>query len=101
MLLRNGFSCRGASFCNFLSIVLIVDLWFRSLFVIPLGCGSGFYRATLRTPKVLVLSPYSLWLLLFMKNALLSTSENHFFLISSKKQTDCCVLWKQMLIFVP
>ncbi len=54
-LLQEGYRRRCASFCNFLSIVLIVDLWFRSLFVIPLGCGRGFYRATLRTPKVLVL----------------------------------------------
>lgn len=54
-LLQEGYRRRCASFCNFLSIVLIVDLWFRSLFVIPLGCVRGFYRATLRTPKVLVL----------------------------------------------
>lgn len=53
--MQEGYRRRCASFCNFLSIVLIVDLWFRSLFVIPLGCVRGFYRATLRTPKVLVL----------------------------------------------
>ena len=100
-LLQEGYRRRCASFCNFLSIVLIVDLWFRSLFVIPLGCGRGFYRATLRTPKVLVLFSYSLWLLLFMKNALLSTSENHFSCFPQKKEAACCVLWKQMLIFVP
>ena len=100
-LLQEGYRRRCASFCNFLSIVLIVDLWFRSLFVIPLGCGRGFYRATLRTPKVLVLFSYSLWLLLFMKNALLSTSENHLSCFPQKKEAACCVLWKQMLIFVP
>ena len=54
-LLQKGYRRRCASFCNFLSVVLIEDLWFCSLFVIPLGCGRGFYRATLRTPKVLVL----------------------------------------------
>lgn len=59
-LLQNGYRRRCASFCNFLSIVLIVDLWFRCLFVIPLGCGSGFYRATLRTPKVLRHLPHHL-----------------------------------------
>ena len=59
-LLQKGYRRRCASFCNFLSIVLIVDLWFRCLFVIPLGCGSGFYRATLRTPKVLRHLPHHL-----------------------------------------